>query len=248
MVALNTRQSGPVSGPAIVLLHGFIGAAEDWEPVIRELPGRRVLAIDLPGHGASLGLPPKAYTLEGTARLVENAIPGDGSCLICGYSMGGRVALHLPNAPSRSFCLVGSHPGIRDPEARAERLAKDRALANRIETDFPAVLAAWLRMPLFESLNDDSRREIEQRRLERSRPEEIARALRGLSTGHQSSHWERRMDPTVTWLAGEADQRYLDIYQNEPGPIVMVPGAGHNVPAEQPKLLAGILDGRMETR
>jgi len=41
------------SGPPLVLVHGAGGTALHWPPPVRELLGRRVLAVDLPGHGGS---------------------------------------------------------------------------------------------------------------------------------------------------------------------------------------------------
>jgi 2-succinyl-6-hydroxy-2,4-cyclohexadiene-1-carboxylate synthase len=42
-----------VSDPAapLVLLHGLLGDADDWRPVIQALPGVPCHALDLPGHG-----------------------------------------------------------------------------------------------------------------------------------------------------------------------------------------------------
>jgi pimeloyl-ACP methyl ester carboxylesterase len=43
--------------PPLVLLHGLTFDRSLWRPSLAELrridPGRRVLALDLPGHGAS---------------------------------------------------------------------------------------------------------------------------------------------------------------------------------------------------
>lgn len=49
----------------VLLLHGFLGKAEDWEPVARGLSaaGLECIALDLPGHGGSTHsapLPPSA--------------------------------------------------------------------------------------------------------------------------------------------------------------------------------------------
>src|SRR6516225_2265159 len=41
------------SGPPLVLLHGVALSAASWAPLFAALPNRRLLAIDLPGHGLS---------------------------------------------------------------------------------------------------------------------------------------------------------------------------------------------------
>lgn len=47
-----------VSDPAVplVLLHGLLGDADDWRPVIQALPGVPYHALDLPGHGRNRAL------------------------------------------------------------------------------------------------------------------------------------------------------------------------------------------------
>src|SRR3712207_7270654 len=48
---------------------GFMGSSEDWRDVVAALDERfYCVAPDLPGHGASLGLPPEDYTMGGTTR------------------------------------------------------------------------------------------------------------------------------------------------------------------------------------
>jgi pimeloyl-ACP methyl ester carboxylesterase len=46
------------SGPPVVLLHGVSLTAATWAPLVAALPGHRLLAVDLPGHGLS---DPAAY-------------------------------------------------------------------------------------------------------------------------------------------------------------------------------------------
>jgi len=41
------------SGPPLVLLHGVSLSAVSWAPLFAALPDRRLLAVDLPGHGLS---------------------------------------------------------------------------------------------------------------------------------------------------------------------------------------------------
>lgn len=78
-------------GPALLLLHGFGGAAWNWAEVAPRLPGRRLLVPDLPGHGASSPLP--APSLAGFADAVAAIV--DEPVGVVGHSLGGVVALRL---------------------------------------------------------------------------------------------------------------------------------------------------------
>jgi pimeloyl-ACP methyl ester carboxylesterase len=78
-------------GPPVLLLHGFGGAAWNWTEVAPLLPGRRVLILDLPGHGGSSPLP--APSLAGFADAVASIL--DEPAGVVGHSLGGVVALRL---------------------------------------------------------------------------------------------------------------------------------------------------------
>jgi pimeloyl-ACP methyl ester carboxylesterase len=90
---LSHRRSG--SGPPLLLLHGIGLDVNCWEPVRPILERERdVIAVDLPGFGAS---PPGATTVDGLADAV--AAFADELGLerphVAGNSMGGGVALAL---------------------------------------------------------------------------------------------------------------------------------------------------------
>src|SRR5215203_1872242 len=69
--SLNHEVSGDGLYPTILFLHGFMGSSADWRGAIAALGDRYFcIAVDLPGHGASLGMPPDTYTIEGAARTV----------------------------------------------------------------------------------------------------------------------------------------------------------------------------------
>ncbi|TWB38591.1 alpha/beta fold hydrolase [Nitrospirillum pindoramense] len=86
----------------LLLIHGFGGDALSWQFNVQALvkgvagsPGRRVLAVDLPGHGAStLDIP---SGLGGVADWVVRLMDALGveRADIVGHSMGGRVSLLL---------------------------------------------------------------------------------------------------------------------------------------------------------
>lgn len=98
-------------GPPVVLLHGIglDAATVSWKHTIPHLAGnRRVLALDLPGHGES-DKPPVRYTTE----YYQDVLAGFLSALdldrpdVVGISMGGAIALgHALESPAGVGRLV----------------------------------------------------------------------------------------------------------------------------------------------
>lgn len=93
---LNVREYGPPGERAIVLLHGYSASIEWWEEVAPQLArGRRVVAVDLVGHGGSEA-PSEARQFQagGQAAAVRNALTALGirHAVLIGHSMGGSVA------------------------------------------------------------------------------------------------------------------------------------------------------------
>src|SRR5690606_14735843 len=104
------RRGGAGAVSAVLLLHGFLGRGSDWAPV-RALLGAEAEALtpDLPGHGRAVGLPGGAYTMNGASDRLVALLDARGveRAIVAGYSMGGRLALHLAlQHPSRVSGLV----------------------------------------------------------------------------------------------------------------------------------------------
>ncbi|MCA1690548.1 MAG: alpha/beta fold hydrolase, partial [Actinobacteria bacterium] len=77
----------------LLLLHGFGGTHRAYDAVIAALPAERYrpLAPDLPGHGTSGARRPVDFA----TCLADLAALAPARFVLCGYSLGGRVALHL---------------------------------------------------------------------------------------------------------------------------------------------------------
>jgi pimeloyl-[acyl-carrier protein] methyl ester esterase len=81
------------TGPACVLLHGWGLHGGVWRDTAQALAAhRRVISVDLPGHGRSAPVP-GAGTLDEFAAAVAGILPPD--CSLIGWSLGGMVALQL---------------------------------------------------------------------------------------------------------------------------------------------------------
>ena len=232
--------------PALVLLHGFTQTRQSWRRTAQALQGRyRVLVPDLPGHGQAAHRTP---SFDACAAYVRALVPARTFAL-CGYSMGGRIALHSaltlgPEIVTR-LVLVGASPGLADPTARAERRAADDALADRIETlDIETFAREWGSQPLFADQPERVAAAAHADRL-RNTPAGLASALRGLGTGVMVPLWDRLGDLAipVTLVVGERDAKFRAtadamLARLPNARLVVVEGAGHAVQLERPEAVA----------
>ncbi len=114
------------SGEPLVMLHGGIGASETLAPVVPALAeDRRVILVDLPGHGhtADLDRPLRpALMADDIAGLIEHL--GLASVDLFGHSLGGEVALRTAiQHPARVRRLVLVSIAARRDGNHAETIA-----------------------------------------------------------------------------------------------------------------------------
>ena len=244
---LHYDTAGSRSAPPVLFLHGFMGRAADWKPIIRQIQDRAFcLAVDLPGHGASVDLPEAAYTMDAATEALVRVLEAEGieACAVVGYSMGGRTALALAlryPAQCTGLMLESASPGLPTTAERAERRRIDRQRAARIADDFEAFLQDWYRQPLFASLARHNLVEPMIRQRRHNRPDELVKSLRGMGAGAQPSLWERIAElriPTRA-LTGRLDGKYVGITErmarrNPRLRPAFVSEVGHNVHAERP--------------
>lgn len=94
----------------VVLVHGNGAHARWWDPVVPWLvPGWRVVALDLRGHGESDWAEPPRYRLmdyvDDVIAVLDALAPG--AVPIIGHSMGGRVGVQLAaTSPERVQALA----------------------------------------------------------------------------------------------------------------------------------------------
>lgn len=90
--------AGPAGGPTVLLLHGWVISADlNWWQVYQPLAERgQVVAPDHRGHGRGLRTQ-QPFSLEAAADDAAALLRhlGVGPAIVCGYSMGGSIALLL---------------------------------------------------------------------------------------------------------------------------------------------------------
>lgn len=207
----------------------------------------RPLALDLPGHGEQAD----AQCPISFAGCVEHVLArAPERFALCGYSLGGRVALHVAlAAPERvsRLVLVSTTAGIEDPNERAQRRAADHRLADELEEgsqeDF---VVRWCAQPMFAE-DPPAVDQLAREDYRRNRPEAIAAVLRGIGTGEMAPLWDRLHELTmlVTILVGDRDTKFLVLARRMaellPYAVMTTVPSGHRLPLEDSGAVVKVL-------
>lgn len=240
------------AGPTLVLLHGFTGSAASWSDLLHPLAvGRRVLAPDLLGHGATDAPGDwRRYAAASQVADLDRVISEFASepVALLGYSMGARLALAFAaNHPDRvsAVALESGSPGILREAERAARRASDAALALTIERDgVAAFVDAWESLPLWQSQQAvPFEVRARQRAIRLGNPAVgLSGSLRGFGQGSQPPLHDAlpRLASPLLAVAGSLDRRYVEIAgamatAAPRGEEVVIPDAGHAPHLERPE-------------
>jgi pimeloyl-ACP methyl ester carboxylesterase len=152
------------SGPALVLLHGYVGdGPTTWQRQLDELSDEfTVIAWDAPGAGRSAD-PPEGFGLNGYAGCLAGFLEqlGLDTAPVAGLSFGGIVALALQprhSAMSSALILASAYAGWAGslpPELAEQRLRQALALAEGTPEAFVgALLPTMFSKPVLRETRD----------------------------------------------------------------------------------------------
>lgn len=226
--------------PAVVFVHGSGDSAHAWDDVIAQLSGLPCVAVDLPGHGATLDRPgPADMTVADYADAVRAELVGRGLSGVClvGHSLGSAIALRLavdyPALVAR-LVLVGAGARLRVLPAllEAAQSAPTEALRQLTSAGFApdnaqlALTYDAARPPVAEGV--------------------AYRDLAACDRFDMMAELGRVSQPTLV-LVGEHDRmtppKYAAFLRDHiPGAqLVTISGAGHYLNAEAPAAVAAAL-------
>lgn len=123
---LNVHQYGPDEGMPVLALHGVTGHGPRWVRLASELPGIRLIAPDLRGHGHSPWEPPWGVEQHTTDALEVLDQLGLDRVAVLGHSYGALIAVHLARrARKRVSRLALLDPAVGQDPATALTNAED---------------------------------------------------------------------------------------------------------------------------
>lgn len=248
------------SKKSILFLHGFTGSANDWKDVVEKIDKRfNKLALDLVGHGKSSS--PSSinyYMAESIVNQVEQVLHNLRlkEIILCGYSMGGRVALNYSIAKPelvQGLILESSSAGFKNEKEKSSRKISDEELATFIENNSLEDFATrWLDQELFGTLRRFSNDKIKRIKTERAKNSKIglANTLRGFGTGvmpYLGSEIGKLKLP-VLLITGGLDDKFTGINQNlnkifKSSKHKIIATAGHNTHLEEQKKYLEAVNG-----
>jgi pimeloyl-ACP methyl ester carboxylesterase len=131
----------PGSGPAVLLIHGLPGTAEDFDLVTPLLAGRRTIAIDRPGFGfSSGGYFPFSRQLQAVQEVIEKLHLGRP--ILVGHSYGGAISL----------AFAERHPGEVDGLVLVDAAAT--CTRNSVYERDQARLVRAIELPVISQITD----------------------------------------------------------------------------------------------
>ena len=251
-------EAGPPDAPPVLLLHGLGATNASMLPTLADLAtDHRVLAPDLPGHGASAA-PAAPYNPAWLAAWTEAFQAGTGSrgAVLVGNSLGGRVALEAGLTHPRSvrgLVLLCPSPAFRRLRqlvplirlARPELAALPMVLPHRLVVEAVRTMFSdpgRLPRPWYEAAADECQR-VMRSRTHRVAFAACARQIYLDEAYGRSGFWDRLpgLLPPAHFVWGEGDRlvpssfaRHVRDALPDAGSDVL-PQCGHVPQFEQPE-------------
>jgi pimeloyl-ACP methyl ester carboxylesterase len=226
--------------PPVVLLHGAAGNHLSWPAEVRRIPGYRIYAMDLPGHGKSGGR--GMQTIAAYARAIVDWLEAVNlhSAVFVGHSMGSAIALTLALDFSEHVLgigLIGSGPRLGVAPELLEHASSATTYNNAIQT-----IVQWSFSPLF----PPNLLELVAKRMNETRPSVLYGDLLACDAFDEMARVCKIARPALI-LCGSEDRmtplRHSQYLVNQiPGATLKVfPTAGHMLQLEQPQWVANAL-------
>ncbi|HYE02941.1 MAG TPA: alpha/beta fold hydrolase [Phycisphaerales bacterium] len=236
------------AGRPILLVHGFPLSSQMWTPIVQRLKSRyRMIVPDVRGHGLSESSPKTSITqMADDLAAILDRVNERNPVVVVGLSMGGYIALeffrrHRPRV--RGLVLADTRAAADSPEK-----ARERALiAQRVLAEGSLVLAESMTNKLFAPDAPADMKEVWKERISHAKPEGVAAALTAMAQREDSIALLPTIDVPTLVIVGEHDaitpvDEVRAMQQSIPGSeLVVVPGAGHLSPVEQPDRVAEAL-------
>ncbi|MFC1878344.1 alpha/beta fold hydrolase [Chloroflexota bacterium] len=231
--------------PPVILIHGAGGTHLYWPSEVRRLPGYRIYAVDLPGHGKSLGRGRQSIPAYTEAILQWLEAVGLHSAIFVGHSMGSAIALNLAVEHRQHVLglgLVASSARLKVSPDLLESTSSPTTYHNAINK-----IISWS----FAKDTPERLTQLARKRMADVRPSVLHGDFLACDAFDASERLAEVCLPTLL-VCGEEDKmtplRYSQFMADRitDARLVSIPGAGHMVMLERPQAVAAAMVNFLE--
>ena len=241
-------------GPPLLWVHGYTMSAPVFRVLWHLLPGRRHVAVDLPGHGRSPSMP-RDLTLPHLAVDLAAVAREHGCRDVVGLSFGSMAVVQTlvdhPDVFDRAVLAAPTLAGAAEDPA-AEQCFRELAVLKRHLGVGPLLVERWMSSPpdIFRgTLDHPQLRAVLAAIIARHRWAELdTGAMRSLTAHVHGDEDLRRIVADVHVLSGTDDMPVFRANAARLGAAVDrctvhdMPGLGHLPLLERPDLAAPLVD------
>ncbi len=232
---------------AFFAVHGFLGEGADWIPLKDELrkilPSFDFYAPSLFSQGNSFNFESFETISESIQNYLQTMSFDNQSVkkVYIGYSLGGRIGLHLMESGLFDhFVFISTHYGLDNAEDQQKRIESDHIWADRVkQLGWDDFIVQWSSQDV---LAKSTKVERQEAHFDKNK---LRQALLNLSLGQQENKESsiQKHQNRITWIVGDNDQKFLDlgnelIEKKILPKIGRIPNSGHRVVFDQPSQLA----------
>lgn len=190
-------------------LHGFLGMGTDFDQLKKNLSSKFIAPDLFKGNDFDLS------SFESIAgQLVKQTEYIQGSKIFVGYSLGGRMGLHILKLFPEAFdhyVFLSTHPGLSSENEKSERKANDLAWSQKTKNlSWSDFLSAWNSQPVFAGGSEPQRLENNFNR------QQLEKAFVHLSLGQQQNMNDiiQKNKAKLSWVVGDKDSKFVSIAEN----------------------------------
>lgn len=237
-----------MSDTVVFALHGFLGQSSDWAAIRKDFPNKSEFkTLDLFSSDATDIDELEDYA-ETLSEQVDELIAEKKKKIFVGYSLGGRLGLHLlQNNPDQfdHYIFLSTNPGFSDAEGaeKNKRLLSDMKWASQIsEANWDPFLKAWNQQAVFEGSAEEPERHASDYDLNK-----LKRALVMWTLSQQDDFRPliQEFQNKISWVVGDKDLKYMQIAESLKQEKILSDykkiSAGHRIWLDQPDAVSKLI-------
>jgi pimeloyl-ACP methyl ester carboxylesterase len=231
------------------LFPGFLGSPRDWSAIVERLENKiegSMQCHDWLSLYRALG---NDRSLTAVAEVVASKVRNPSAKVaVIGYSMGGRVLMHLPPDSYDHMLLLAAHPGLQD--GREARRQLDQQWVQQAELlGQERWLRQWNQQDVFKNDRVRPHRDFASQDFAC-----FLEMIQDWSLANQEPQWNRLQETgqKVFWACGADDVKFLDLVEplRKTLPrdhVQLLADAGHGVIFDQPQKVASWVRGVLQS-